>query len=263
MKKMRFAFLLIALCPLMSAFQDKEHSVISINSIEDRYPFAEVNITQLVNILESKQDFVLETYSPTCEACINLEPILKKYCTNQNKIVYRFNIRNITEDIYISQLQEPYPDIFASEYVPTITFIHDGKLTYDVNPNKFGSYNGLKSIMNKHFTSSKIMMANDYYSFELYRNKNDNYIAYFYDYNNASSLKYASQYLINEDVAKNKTPVLLINSTAISETMYDVKQYFNTDSDTFACLVKNNEIIKTIDYSLGDGSSISDLVASF
>ena len=266
MKRIRFALLLIALCPLVSGCQDKEHSVVSINRYGNGNPFIELNLygNSLQNILEAKQDFVLEVYSPTCESCINLEPILQKYAEKTNKIIYRLNIRDMTEDDYNTMLREPYPDIFASEYVPTISFISDGKLTYEVSPNKFGTYTGLKSVMNKHFTSSNITMISDISSFSDYVQNTKNYICYFYDLTSPYSVKYASEHIIKNSVAKNKTPVLLINTSALKNMeLYDVQLYYETDITRFACIVKDGVITKSIDYSFDDGTSVQELISVF
>ena len=264
MKRLRFALLLVALCPLMSGCQDREHSVVSINSYGDGNPFVEVNVSSLKMIIDSKQDLVLEVYSPTCSACEDFEPILKKYCQKQNKVVYRLNTRWMTEDNYREELQEPYPDIFHSDYVPTLSFISDGKLTYEVSSNKFGSYTAFKSVMNKHFISSKITMVNDSSSFADYKNNTKNYLCYFYDYLSDYSLRYANEYIITNDVAKKNIPVLLIDLRNLDSMDFKaIQQYYNTDSLRYACMVKDNEIKKAIDYSFDDGISISELVSSF
>ena len=264
MKKGKFVFLLIALCPLMSACNDKEHSVITINSYDNQNPFVELLPENISNLIENKQDFVLEIYSPTCQTCIELEPILEKYCKKQNRVVYRLNTHLISEDVYIDVLQEPYPDIFHNDYVPNILFISDGKLTYEVSPNKFGSYNGLKSVMNKHFTTSKITMINELSAFRTYVEKNDNYVCYFYNYEDQISIKFAASYIINEEIAKSKTPVVLLNQNTIGEESFEeVISYYLPDCASFACMVKNKEIIKTIDYASDDGSELIDLLASF
>ena len=264
MKKSRFLLLLLALCPLMSACQDKEHSVISINNVGDANPFVEVFPTTVSDLIKHKQDFVLEIYRPTCESCKELEPNLEKYCKKQSKVIYRLNTSLINEEAFNSVLKEPYPEIFHDDYVPNILYISEGKLTYEVSPNKFGSYTGLKSVMNKHFTASNITMINDLNSFTTYRQKNENYICFFYNYSNEYSIKFAAEYLINADIVKNKTPVLLINKNTLGfENFNSVKFYYETDSSSFACIVKNNEIKRTLDYSFDDGSELKKLIASF
>ena len=264
MKKPKLLILLIALCPLMSGCQDTEHSVISINSYNSENPLVELSIFTLRNLLDEKQDFVLEMYSPTCSACEEFEPIITKYAAKQNHVIYRLNVRNIAEENYRDYLEEPYPDIFSESFIPSVSFISEGKLTYKVSSQKFTSYTGFKSVMNKHFTSSKITMINTLEEFTEYKNNIDSYVCYFYDLGSQYSVRYASQYIINSTVAKKKTPVLLINTNALGRSyVNDIKEYYKTDISCYACIVKNKEIKRTIDYSFDDGSGLEELISAF
>ena len=55
--------------------------------------------------------------------------------------------------------------------------------------------------------------------------------------------------------------VILLNKPKIDEDFAQIQSYFQIDYSSFCSLVKDNEIIKTIDYST-DGSEISDLISN-
>lgn len=265
MSKKFFSFLLIATLPIISAcHKDTSACVISINNKENAYQFIELNLSELTNLIDSGQGFVLEMYSEYCSHCQDLEPLLETYSMEYSKVIYRFNCLQIeTAEEFEELLMTPYPDIFTDYLVPKIKYIKDKSLTYEVNSNKHSSYYALKTVMNSHFISSSISMVSTIEGFNSYVNDNEDYIAFAYDIDNLSSLETANNYLINEDIAKAKKNVLLLNKAGFSIDFVNVQAYFETEEDNFISFVKNNENEKTIDYLSTDGSSLSDLISNF
>ncbi len=261
--KKYYAFpLLLALVPSISACQDTAHSIIAINNMGSDFGVVELTKAGLLNLLESKQQFVFEQYSPTCSHCDDLKPLLEKYAKNQKKIVYRCNMYGLTHEEFDEQYKKPYPDIFTDYYVPRVQFVNEGKLTYEVNAAKFESYYGLKSIMDKHFLSSKIYMVQTAEDFEAFTNAHKDYVFYMYDQEDSLSTSLAATYIINNEIAKAKKPVILLNYITYTGNIDAIYDMFNVEYYAFASLVKDNQIIKTIDYSTVDGSELSSLLAS-
>ena len=261
--KKYYAFpLLFALVPSISACQDTAHSIIAINNMGSDFGVVELTKAGLLNLLESKQQFVFEQYSPTCSHCDDLKPLLEKYAKNQKKIVYRCNMYGLTHEEFDEQYKKPYPDIFTDYYVPRVQFVNEGKLTYEVNAAKFESYYGLKSIMDKHFLSSKIYMVQTAENFIAFKKSHKDYVFYMYDQEDSLSASLAATYIINNEIAKAKKPVVLLNYITYTGNIDAIYEMFNVEYYAFASLVKDNEIIKTIDYSTADGSELNSLLAS-
>ena len=262
MKKYLTFPLLLVLVPSISACQDTAHSIIAINNMGSDFGVVELTKAGLLNLLESKQQFVFEQYSPTCSHCDDLKPLLEKYAKNQKKIVYRCNMYGLTNEEFEEEYKKPYSDIFTDYYVPRIQFINEGKLTYEVNAAKFESYYGLKSIIDKHFLSSKIYMVQTAEDFAAFKESHKDYVFYMYDQEDSLSASLAATYIINNEIAKAKKPVVLLNYITYTGNIDAIYNKFDVEYYAFASLVKDEQIIKTIDYSTADGSELSSLLAS-
>ena len=167
MRKMYSLLVLLALVPLASACQDKAHSVISIQVLDSS--FTEVTIEQVDRLLKAKQEFVIELYTDYCGHCEDLEPLLKKYVSETGHLLYRLNVSDYTYEMF-NEYEEKYPQIFADRFVPSIRYIKDNKLTYEVDADNFDNYSRLKKIMNHHFIDSNITLINSYQEFQIYQN---------------------------------------------------------------------------------------------
>ena len=263
MQKKLLPLVIIAMIPIITACQDKEHSIVAIKTIDDDFAFVELNVDTLTNLLESNQEFILETYSPTCNHCEALEPILKKYSNNKDMIIYRFNALQFEdEDKFDELFRSKYPSIFTEYVVPTINFIKDKELTYHVSSNKFSSYTALSKILDKHFIQSEITMINSMSALETYASSHDKFIAFSYNLQDFSSLKLSNHYLITEENANAKKPIVLLNKESFAQNFAQIKDYFSSDYDNFASYIEKDKEIKTIDYSLDDGQSLSELLSN-
>ena len=189
MKKYYVLPILLVLAPTLSACQDYEHSIVAINNMGAN-GLVEISKAALLNLLESKQQFVFEQYSPTCTHCEKLRPLLEKYALNNKKTIYTCNMYGLTEEEFNTDYKAVYPDIFTDYYVPRIQFIKEGKLTYEVNSSKFSTYSGLTNIMNNHFFSSKIYMVQSEEEFTSFTEKNKDYVVYMYDQEDVKSLSF-------------------------------------------------------------------------
>ena len=268
MKNLKVLTFLLALVPTVTACQDIEHSVVAINNMGSSYTLVDVSTEQVLALLESKQSFVLETYSNGCIHCQSLRPKLEKYSKGQKKTIYTLNAEvfdGMEEEEYNNSFHNPHSDIFPtlnSFYVPKIQFIKEGKLTYQVSSSKFSSYNPLKNIMNNHFISSKIVLVETEDDLKAFEEKYKSYVAFSYDLENVKSLTLANTYIINNEIAKAKKPVVLINYTTYTGVFNDVCAKYNSEVTSFASLIKNGEVNKTIDYSSADGNELNNLLSS-
>lgn len=263
MRKLLSILPLIALTGSISSCSSLKQSIVSINCVNNTCTFVELTIDQLIKLINSKQQFLLESYSPYCSHCLDLEPILRDYSKKENKVIYRVDLTQIeTGEEFNEKLGNKYSDIFPDSLVPSVRFVSNGKLTYNVDSDKYESYAKFSKITNKLWIKSKITLINDMNSFNSYRSTNKNYIAYAYNLSDSKSLEIANEYLITEDIAKSNKPVLLLNYASFAADFAEIRAFFNSSSTTFMASINNDNITKTIDYSSADGSSINELIAS-
>ena len=246
MKKYLLFLPIILLVPSISACQDTEHSVVAINNLDHEPVFIELSKQQLKNLIDNKQNFLLEFYSPYCGHCVDLAELLTKYVNETDKTIYRFDLSTIETDEFITWNNE-YPDIFVNQYVPSLRFIKNGKLTYEVSSEKHESYRALRSILNNHFISSDIYISSDLRTVNEFENEYEESVIYAYDLDNPTSVKIASENIITKSFAV-KYDVLLLNKTQMGSEFKILKQHYNVDFDTFIIKIEN-EKWTALDYS--------------
>jgi len=263
MKKFLLLTLIILLTPTISGCTDEAHGVVQIKSFNNAIQFVELSASQLVNLLESGQECILEEYSPTCGHCEDLEPILLKYSKASGNIIYRIDgskiIKQSEED---ESIIDKYPHVFIDRYVPHLYFVKDKSLTYEIPNDKLFSYNTLSSQMKKHIVESNITFINDFDVFKQYTSKTKNYIAINYDLDDPTSVKVAYDYLVNKTIGRSRKNIVLINKSTFADDFAKIVEFYNvSEHPSFCALVKNGEITKTIDY-LTDGSMISEMLST-
>ena len=264
MKKIFLSLLPIMLAPIISACQDTANSIIAIKTIDDSFTFVELDYEKTINLIDSKQEFILETYSPTCSHCAELEPLLVKFSQSRDSVIYRLNMYDIfknNQEQY-QNLLASYPEIFPDEGVPTIKFIKDKTPTYVVSSNKFSSYTALSKIMDKHLISSNITMIASKDALMKYEESNKTYVAFVYDLNSNASLTAATKSIINKDVASSKKPIVLLNKASFAANFDEIKTFYSSEFDSFACYVNNGNKEKAINYLSDDGSSLNELISN-
>lgn len=263
MKKFLLPALMILLTPTISGCSDEAHGVVQIKSFNNSIQFVELSASQLVNLLESGQECILEEYTTTCGHCEDLEPLLLKYSKASGNIIYRIDgtkiIKKSDED---ESIIDKYPNVFIDRYVPHLYFVKDKTLTYEVPNEKLFSYNTLSSLAKKHVVESNITFINNYETFEAYTNKTKNYIAINYDLDDPASIKAAYDYLVNKEVGRKRKNIILLNKASFAADFAKIIDFYNvSEHPSFCSLVKNGEITKTIDY-LTDGSKIPEILST-
>ena len=261
MKKLLTLLVPILLAPTITGCQDKAHSITSIKTLDDTVLKQEINRDQIINLIESKQDFLLELYSPTCTYCRELTPKLERYTKETKRIIYTLDLSKVSEDDFNNNLHVKYPDIFDERLVPKVKFIQKGLLTFNFNVSSFDSYSYGKKIFNRHFNDSEIYLANSIDAIKNFEKSKSSYVFATYDINNLEDSKYTSNYVINESVGKTKKTVILINKVEFAENYSKIQAYFDTSLDSFAGY-KNKDEIKTIDMKTDDGSGFNELLTN-
>ena len=249
-----FPFMMI---PTLTGCKDTAHSVVSINT---ENTMIDLEIVQLENLISSKQDFVIEIYTDYCSHCTDLKPILEQYVEDNNRLIYRLNVSSWDHDLF-AFYHEKYPHVFNDFYVPAIRFIKNNQLTYEVDSNNFATLKKLSGNMEKHFIDSNITMIDSWNGFQTYIADHQNYVAMLYDLDSSLSLELSAKHIVTKDVANAKKNVILLNKSEIAEEFNEFAAFFQTDTYSFASLVQDGEITKTIDYST-DGSELSNLISN-
>ena len=260
MKKILTLLVPLFLAPTLCACQDTQHSIVAFKTATNNYSYVEINKDQVINLLESKQGFLLELYSPTCKSCEEIEPKLKKYVEETQNVIYKLNLMKVSEEDFEQELKENYPDIFTDRFVPQMMFIKDSRLTFNFNPNRLLSYSPAKNVLNRHFIDSSITLVNNFDEFLLLNEKNGKYLLATYDLDDQDTLSYTNKYIANDEVLKAKKPVFLINKASFAEEFSKITTFFDTDKSSFIA-VRNGDEKKTADMDVDDGSSFNEYLS--
>ena len=248
MKKILLVISTLLLTPTISACQDKAHSIVCINKLTENYTI-DLSLDQFKRLVDNKQSFAIEFYSPYCTHCEELNPKLLQYGNETGHLIYKLDMTKIESEEEFAKWQANYPDIFADRYVPAIRFIKNGQLTFEVNSKKFESYTALKNIMDKHFLKSTVTMVPNITTFDNYRNNHEDFMFFVYDLVNDKSIELTTNYLVKEGIKEN---ILLLNKTDFAANFGEIKTFFNTDLDNFIGVYIDKEITKIGDYTATD-----------
>ena len=251
MKKRLLVLFPILLLPTITACQDTAHSIVPINvGFNDKVDI-QLTIENFETLVNSKQPFAVEFYSPYCGHCEDLDVLLTKYMEETRNLIYRCDLSVLDADEFAT-FQSKYSDIIVDNYVPAIRFINDGHLTFDVNRNKFESYTALRSILNRHFLSSHLNIVSTANGFNEYTNRKTSYIAFAYNLDLPVSVDVAAKYLINSEFAKQDWSVLLLNCRDFGEVFAEIKNYYATETNTFIAKIEDEQVTKIADYTASD-----------
>lgn len=253
MKKLWLALFPIILCPSLSACQDKEHSITPIHVIGEDTKGLSITSQEFEYLYRSGQEFAVEFYSPYCSHCEELNPKLEKYMSETKNLIYRFDLTKFDSTEEKNEFIARYSNVIVDEYVPAIRFVKNGQLTYEVESTKFDSYTKLRQTLNGHFLSSHINISSSKKTMDEYTKNKSTYLVYAYDMLSLSSVKYASNYIINQSFAKKEMPVLLLNCKDFDSSEYNlIKSNYGIQYDTFVAKIENNELTKIADFSAND-----------
>ena len=275
MKKIKFLFLpLLAISSLSSCNQiDKEHSIlpflnydskaIGADSNEDYLKYTyEITPFRLHELLDHQATFPLYLYGEYCIHCNNFKPILGQYIKNTHRQFYKCTFK--TEEEYNFVVND-YPEVFKNYTgTPSMLFIKDGELTYQVANTKFQSYEAFATIVKKHFYEGNLYTIDSLDGLKYYLN--DYKDTFIYCYDDASNVSIEIFKTIYDKMLNNKSQNLLIlNKNEILEENYkDICDYLELHiDDIFAINVTNGELTKTADYTADGGKLLKDYLATY
>lgn len=266
MKKILLIAIPLLLTPTLTACQDKEHSVPYIEAYEDQYE--ELDFNHLCQLVDYKVPFTLELYSPYCSHCIDLKEILDQYVAKTHQFIYRFDTSKydeVEEKYEYQKLQEKYPTIFTSTYVPEIYYFKNGEITYSVNSNKFSSYAGLSKIMKNHYISSKISKIATYDGWNKYQENHDSYFVYEMDYDETSLVNLTNAILSNE-VVNAKKDILIINKNDFCDNFLEkINEAYGLEntSSLYAFAINNKKVVSYDEYHINDATNLVNLINDY
>lgn len=253
MKKNWLILLPLFLCPSLSACQDKTHSITPIHILGDETKGIEITPDNFALLYESGHPFAVEFYSPYCSNCEELNPKIEKYMSETKNLIYRFDITKFATIDEQKEFITKYSNVITSEYTPSIRFIKNKSLTYEVESSKFESYTKLRRILNGHFLSSHINIASSKKSVDEFLKNKSSYLVYGYDLDNESSISLAAKNIITQGFASKDIRVLLLNLKDFETSDYEkIKNHYGASNNSFIARVDNNETIKVADYTASD-----------
>lgn len=253
MKKNWLILLPLFLCPSLSACQDKTHSITPIHILGDETKGIEITPDNFALLYESGHPFAVEFYSPYCSNCEELNPKIEKYMSETKNLIYRFDITKFTTIDEQKEFITKYSNVITSEYTPSIRFIKNKSLTYEVESSKFDSYTKLRQSLNGHFLSSHINIASSKKSFDEFLNNKSSYIVYAYDLNHEFSINLVSQDIVNQSFMEKDIAVLLLNLKDFDVSEYEtIKTKYGATNNIFIARVDENKITKVADYTASD-----------
>ena len=83
--------------------------------------FKEVNVNELVNLIDNKEDFILVLSQTWCGHCTNYKPKVEKVANNYKIVVYFIEYNLLSEDD--KNILNGYIDFYST---PTTVFFNDG-----------------------------------------------------------------------------------------------------------------------------------------
>ena len=226
----------------------------------------EIGPYALYDMLNNKESFVIEFYSPTCGSCQVFEPVLSEYINKTNFQWYRFNTRMNKEDeeFFIDVVMEEHKDTLGGlDSVPSVYYIKEGKLSYEVNYQKFSSYTAFSKIANKHFIRSSMYTVSTLKGLESYLCDYKDTVLYVYD-NTSTVSNDVYQTIYSKSQGKRNSVIILYKNSMKQEDYMEISTKLGHNyTDNFACLIEGGEIKKTVDYTSDGGASFKEYITSY
>ncbi len=130
----------------------------------------------LIKLSETKQDYVVYTYSENCSFCTSFLPILKDYLLDTHHLIYSYNASSND----LNALNSYLPDVYSVLGTPNMSFFKDGKKISELASSRFQNAHNFKIAFESYITSSYILEIYDFNSaFKALGTNNS--IFYFYE----------------------------------------------------------------------------------
>lgn len=214
-KKFR-STVLVSLVLLCSC--SNEHNFVLIESRYNK-TFVDINYDDLNKKINNKDNFLLYIYSSSCLSCADFKTLINNYISNNDVLVYGYNILN--KDI---------EDLVNYKYTPTLVLFENGndKCHFDQENNEkmFVSSNNLKEELNKYLKLSnrcEVILENDLENIIL-----SDCLIYFY-YSKCSDCNYFYEHFLKEEIEKDYFKKIYF---------FDMKDYFVSIDDNYKNFTK-------------------------
>lgn len=208
----------ILICSILLCSCFNEHNFVLI---ESRYntSFVDINYDELNAKINSKEDFLLYIYSPSCLSCEDFKIIINNYISDNDILIYGYNILNKDIDNLVNY-----------KYTPTLVLFEKGndKYYFDQENNEkiFSSSNNLKVELDKYLKISnrcEIVSEND-----LEKVFQNDCLIYFY-YSKCSDCSYFYEHFLKEEIEKDYFKKIYF---------FDMKDYFVSIDDNYKKFTK-------------------------
>ena len=273
MKKILIILPALLMCTLTACDAvDKEHAVIApVNYDAQKFKKGiectfEISPYTLYDMLENKESFVIEFYRPSCGGCMAFQPVLEQYINATNYQWYRLNteLPQDERDFFINVVMVDFASVLGGlTAVPTVYYIKDGNLSYELSSNKFESYTAFSKIANKHFIKTSLYTVSTLSGlYEFFKDKQN---AVLYVFDNTSSVSVDVYKTIYSKSAGKSNPVMILykNQMHVGAYYAIMDAFGRSYTDNFVCLIENGEIKKTVDYMYDDGASFKEYITSY
>lgn len=131
----------------------------------------------LITLSETKQDYVVYTYSENCSYCAFFLPILKNYLLETHHLIYSYNATSNN----LNALNEALPDVYSVLATPNMSFFKDGQKISELASSRFQNAHNFKIAFDSYVTSSPIAQMDDLTSILNVFDNESNYVLYFYE----------------------------------------------------------------------------------
>ncbi len=206
----------------------------------------EVNASETLALIASKEHFVLYIGNSSCSACLAFKPSLIEYIDKSSATIYHFD--NLEHSQEYIQLPTAYPDYFTADYAvtPSLYFFKEGLMTARRNGStRMMEYSTFRPIMDGYMRVSNIKISRNIDA--LTTAKNNNGIIFFYD---------RSKVLENEAFVNVIYPKTVQNDTILwvadISMMYLSEEEVVTFTSTFEIEDSSGWLVKYTDASPDD-----------
>lgn len=134
----------------------------------------------LIKLSETKQDYVVYTYSENCSFCASFLPILKNYLLETHHLIYSYNATSNN----LTALNEALPDVYSILGTPNMSFFKDGQKISELASSRFQNAHNFKIAFESYISISNIEEVYDY-NFTLNLLNKEDIIVYFYEDENS------------------------------------------------------------------------------
>ncbi len=233
-----------------------ESAIAKINVIAEASQFPasfEISYEHMIDMLESKNSFIVLFHTDGCHLCDSAQTILSTYIKNNDCLIYDVEVNTSVQ----TKLDSYFGDKISS--YPNMVVFSEGKLTYQFDQNNLIIQKGFENEINKLLKGSSIYFGIEKISINSFVSKQKNVLLAVYDSSDRNSYKFIYDNLKSK--AENSSKI-----TVLVDEYFAKDKYLTVTNDTstynFSNLIveyEDGSIQKTTEiYS--DGSNINQAI---